>query len=314
MDLAAISLAALVVVVVATCTTRPNPGVLAVVLAWVIGVYLAPRWGTETGLRGVVAGFPSELFLTLLGVTLLFRQAQVNGTLDQLARAAVRCCRGEAGLMPVMFFLLTFAFAAAGAGNIGAAALMASLALAAAARARIPALLMTIMVAHGSLAGARSPFAPTGSIANNLLRKELGVTGFAWPTYGHNLLADTVVAFAGYPAFGGWRLFARHHDEKAALPGARPEDRAADAEATKAGLTAGETGQHFRPRHGITLAVIALLIAGVRLFGVHVGVAAFAGAVALTLLRLSDGGRRCGRCLGVSLVPTAGGPSRTPPA
>src|SRR5262245_37791798 len=100
MGLAEISLAALGLVVLASCTVRLNPGFLAVVLAWVIGVYLAPRWGTEIGLKGVAAGFPAELFLTLVGVTLLFTQAQVNGTLDQVARAAVRGCRGNVGLMP----------------------------------------------------------------------------------------------------------------------------------------------------------------------------------------------------------------------
>jgi hypothetical protein len=72
--------------------------------------------------------------------------------------------------------------------------------------------------------------------------------------------------------------------------GEHPGLAAADAEATKAGPDAGETGQRFRPRHGITPAVIALLIAGVLLFGMHVGAAAFAGAVVLTLLRLSDRG------------------------
>ena len=47
-----------------------------------------------------------QLFLTLAGVTLLFTQAQLNGTLDRVAHAAVRICRGNTGLVPVMFFVL----------------------------------------------------------------------------------------------------------------------------------------------------------------------------------------------------------------
>ena len=54
----------------------------------------------------MVSGFPTQLFLTLAGVTLLFTQAQLNGTLDRVAHAAVRLCRGNVGLMPVMFFVL----------------------------------------------------------------------------------------------------------------------------------------------------------------------------------------------------------------
>ena len=66
-----LSLAALVVAIVVSCTTQLNVGVLALALAWIVGVYVG-------GMRldDVVAGFPVQLFLTLAGVTLLFTQAQ----------------------------------------------------------------------------------------------------------------------------------------------------------------------------------------------------------------------------------------------
>jgi di/tricarboxylate transporter len=69
-------------------------------------------------LEQVLAGFPVSLFLTLAGVTLLFAQAQANGTLEKLARRAVRLCRGNAGLIPIMFFVLTAALSSSGPGNI----------------------------------------------------------------------------------------------------------------------------------------------------------------------------------------------------
>ena len=69
MDLAWISLLALVIVIVVSCTSRVNPGVVAVVLAWVIGIYLAPLFGTPIGVSQLMAGFPSDLFLTLTRVT-----------------------------------------------------------------------------------------------------------------------------------------------------------------------------------------------------------------------------------------------------
>ena len=53
-----------------------------------------------------MGGFPSQLFLTLTGMTLLFTAAQCNGTLDRLAHHAVRACRGNRGVIPIMFFLL----------------------------------------------------------------------------------------------------------------------------------------------------------------------------------------------------------------
>ena len=54
----------------------------------------------------IIAGFPAGMFLTLVGVTLLFAQAQTNGTLDKLAARAVKLARGNTGLIPLIFFVL----------------------------------------------------------------------------------------------------------------------------------------------------------------------------------------------------------------
>ena len=101
MNLAWLSLGALVVAMIVSCVSELNVGVLALALAWLVGVYAG-----GLGLNDVLGGFPVQLFLTLAGVTLLFTQAQLNGTLDRVAQAAVRVCRGNAGLIPVMFFVL----------------------------------------------------------------------------------------------------------------------------------------------------------------------------------------------------------------
>jgi len=107
--LAWFSLGALVVAMIVSCTTQLNVGVLAIALAWIVGVYIAGLPASD-----VLSGFPRDLFLTLAGVTLLFAQAQVNGTLDRLAHAAVRLCRGNTGLIPIMFFFLGSLIASAG--------------------------------------------------------------------------------------------------------------------------------------------------------------------------------------------------------
>ena len=201
MNLAYVSLAALVIAILVSCFTELNVGILALALAWIVGVYL----GGMT-LNEVIAGFPVALFLTLAGVTLLFSQAQLNGTLDRIAHRAVRICRGNAGLIPVMFFVLAAALASLGPGNVSTAALMAPMAMAVAGRAAIPAFLMIIMVGNGAQAGSLSPFAPTGVIVNGLMEK-IGLPGQEWHTYWTNLAAHALVAFGGYFLFGGLKLF-----------------------------------------------------------------------------------------------------------
>ena len=271
--LAWISLGALGLVILASCTTKANPGVVAIVLAWIIGVYLAGFWDVSISVREVASGFPSNLFLTLAAVTLLFTQASVNGTLDRVAAVAVRCCRGNVGLMPVMFFLLAAVFAVIGAGNIAASALIAPMAMATAHRAGIPIFLMVIMVGHGAIAGALSPISPTGIIAgsiaeNQLLLVEPELGAFKTTIFFHNMVANFAVAAAGYLLFGGWKLFGRRYRDE---PG-----------------TDETAAERMEPRHWITLSVIATLVVGVIFFDVHVGMGAFAGAVLLTLLGMSD--------------------------
>ena len=267
MSLAVLSVCALALAIIVSCVTTLNVGVLALALAWIIGVYFGGM-----SVNAVMAGFPTALFLTLVGMTLLFTLAQCNGTLDRLAHHAVRPCRGNRGAIPIMFFLLAATLASLGPGNIATAAILAPMAMATAVRAGIPLFLMAIMVGNGSNAGSLSPFAPTGIIVNGLMARS-GMVGFEVPTYLYNLGAHAIVAFGGYFLLGGLKLFARGSTVESVEMDPTP---AAD-------IT-------FRTRHWITLAVIATLILSVLFFEVNVGMGAFMAAVVLVLLGAGDDG------------------------
>src|SRR5688572_9712301 len=203
MNLAWVSVAALVLAVTLSCTTTVNVGVLSLALALLVGVGLAGMTPGE-----VLDGFPVDLLITLVGVTLLFAIAEVNGTLARLTERAVRLCRGHAGVLPIMFFAIGFGLATIGAGATPASALLAPPAMAVAARAGIPPLLMAVMTGNGALAGTLSPFAPTGIVAHGVMER-IGLGGVEWQTFAYNALAHTVVGFGGFLLFGGSRLFSR---------------------------------------------------------------------------------------------------------
>jgi Na+/H+ antiporter NhaD/arsenite permease-like protein len=260
MNLAWLSLIALVVAMIVSCFSTLNVGVLALALAWIVGVYLG-----SMSLNDVLSGFPVQLFLTLAGVTLLFTQAQLNGTLDRVAHAAVRICRGNAGLIPVMFFLLGSVIASLGPGNVATAAMLAPMAMAVAARASIPPFLMAIMVGNGAQSGALSPVAPTGIIVTGLMDK-IGLGGFEIRTYVANLLAHAIIAFGGYFLLGGLQLF-KH----------RYSGGEQDAESTR-----------LNGSHWVTLAIVGVVLVFVLFLNANIGMAAFTGAVILAALRVAD--------------------------
>jgi hypothetical protein len=240
-NLAWVSIAALLIAVTLSCVTTINVGLLSLAFAMVIGVYLG---GMSLG--AVVAAFPVPLFLTLVSVTLLFSIAELNGTLARLTSRAVRLCRGHSGLLPVMFFVLGFALATIGAGATPASALLAGPAMAVAHRAGVPLLLMVLMTGNGALAGTLSPFAPTGIVAHGVMAR-IGLGGVVWQTFAYNALAHTIVGVGGFLLFGGWKLF-----------GARGRGTAA-AEAVAEPL---ET-RHWLTAFGIAALIVA--VAGFRL-------------------------------------------------
>ena len=274
MTLAELSLAALLIAIVVSCVSQLNVGVLALAFAWIVGVYIGGM-----SLNEVIGAFPVQLFLMLVGVTLLFSQAQLNGTLDRLAHNAVRLCRGNVGLIPVMFFLLACGIASLGPGNVSTAAMLAPVAMAVSARARIPAFLMAIMVGNGAQAGSLSPFAPTGIIVNGLMEK-IGLGGHEVWNYSSNLVAHAAVAFGGYVLLGGIALF-RRGSEAAPVQGAVGRTLSGPPDPAPAADT-------FARAHWVTLAAILGVILSVLFLGANIGMAAFTGAVVLAVLRVAD--------------------------
>ena len=277
MDAATLSLGALAIAIVVSCTIRLHVGFLAISLAWVVGVYVAGMGGAE-----VMGGFPTRLFLTLAGVTLLFSQAQANGTLDLIAHKAVEFCRGNVGVMPMMFFLLSFVLASIGPGNIASTAIIAPMGMAVAGQVGIPAFLMAIMIGNGANAGSLSPIAPTGVIVNGVM-DDIGLGGNETLTYLNNMMAHAVIAFGAYFLFGGWRLLGRHHAGAVTVPGA-----AGGADGAAGGADGAAASGAFERRHWITIGIIGTLLSGVIFFDVDVGLGAFGCAVVLALLKAGD--------------------------
>jgi len=264
-SLAAVSLLALLVVIVVSCFAPVNIGFLSIALAFLIG----RAGGLSVG--AIVGGFPASLFVTLTGVTLLFSQSRVNGTLEQVAARSVRLARGNRGMIPIVFFVLGVGLASIGAGNIAATALLAPVAMSVAGRTGIGGFLMALMLANGANAGAFSPLAPTGIIARDLMRR-VGLEGVEWANYFNTLAAQSVVAFAGYFLLGGLKLF-----RAKAEPGSEVEPEPLPTELPP-----------IAGRQWLTIGVIAALMLTVVLLRIDVGLGAFVAAAILTLLRAAD--------------------------
>lgn len=260
MNPAVASLIALLVVILTSLTSRINVGSLAVALAWPIAMYAA-HWKADA----LMAAFPSSLFLTLLGVTLLFGVAQTNGTMYALTHRAVRLCRGNAALLPPMFFLLAGGVATIGPGAIAATALVAPLAMSIGVTAGVPVFLIALMVGNGANAGNLSPISAIGVLVQNLMG-QAGLGGHDWAVWAANFTAHAMVGVGAFVLFGGLKLLR------------------ADA------VVFVTDDTPMTPRHWFTLAVTAAWIAGVVALRLNPGLSAFAAASLLILAGVAEDG------------------------
>lgn len=258
MSPAVLSLIALLVAIVLSMATKLNVGVLAMAFAWLIGTYVA-GWPVNQ----VAAGFPSSLFLTLTGVTLLFALAESNGTLERVAHRAVGLARGQTRLIPPLLFLIAFLLSSVGPGAITTVALLIPMAMAVGTRAGVPRFLTALAVANGANAGNLSPISAIGIVANSKMA-EVGLGGHEGKVWLTNFLAHLLVTAAAYLLSGGWKLASRPATDGSDV--IQPLDR----------------------RHWLTVAVIGVWIAGVIGFQLSVGLAAFLAASVLVLMSLAD--------------------------
>ena len=251
------SLIALLLAIALSFASRVNVGIVALPLAWAVGAYAGRP------ADAIVGGFPTSLFVTLAGVTLLFSLAETNGTVLQLATRLSALARGRARLLPPIFFLIACVLSTMGPGAIPAVALIIPIAFATAAPARIPVFLTALMVANGANAGNLSPVSAVGIIANTRMAS-VGLGGHELKVWAANFLAHAIVAAVAYA------VLVRQVPARTAVATVQPP---------------ALTRQQW-----VTVVMILMWIAAVLAFGAPLGLAAFAASVAIVVLHGADEG------------------------
>lgn len=262
MKLEMITLIVLVACLAVSAVSRVNVGVLAMTLAAGVGYFLA---GMDA--QAALKGFPLDLFILLLGVTLFFSFARANGTLDKVAHLAVHLANDRKALVPIVFFLLAFLFAAVGPGNIGSVALLAPLAMGIAHKMGINPFLTTIMLVAGANAGTFSPLSPTGLIAYSLAERS-GLSMRPWAdVFLPPFLAQTFLAMVSYGLFGGVQLFRNRANEGA--------------------KTSPKISEPWTGTQRLTLVCMGIFVLGVALFDSNAGFLALGLAALLGVVDAS---------------------------
>lgn len=238
---------------------KVNIGVVAIGFSLILG-----KLGGITDSK-IISGFGYSLFVMLLGVMFLFSIAQINGTLELLAKKALALLGKKTFMIPIVIFLLAVVLSAIGPGTIPVFALMAALTVALSIQMGINPLKLAPFGLLGACAGGFSPIAPTGIIAISKA-EEGGITGVDMPLFagvviGMTLYAVILFFFFKWPAM------------KIASP-----------------VNAKELPK-FNKNQLITLIGIIVMAVLTLVFKINVGLSSFVVAMVLCILRVADEGK-----------------------
>lgn len=275
MSMQIISIVGLVLIVLLATLRSVNMGAIAFLGAFLLGTLVF-----DVSEDDLFAGFPGDLFVVLVGVTLLFAIAKGNGTVDWLVHVGVRAVRGRIAFIPWVMFVVTSVLTTVGAVVPGAVAIMAPIGLSFAARHRINPLLMGLLIINGGSAGGFSPIGVFGVITNGVVeRNDLpGDPGLLWvSSFLFNALLSVVVFFM----FGGRELLSRRVEPE---PETEPGGTGGTAVATKVEQQVTTlNGQRI-----VTLTGLLTLVVGALVFDIDVGLLALSIATVICVLFPND--------------------------
>lgn len=193
-------------------TMRPvNIGALAFIATFLIGTLVAGEGPDE-----VLAGFPADIFVLLVGVTYLFGLASVNGTIEWIIDRAVRMFGDRPALVPWLIFAFSAVPTVAGALGPAGVAMLAPLCLRLGERYGIDRRMTALMVMHGSCLGNFSPLNGLAIIvqrtadANGL---SISSAALFFGSAAYNIGLAVII----YVFFGGRKLLRERHLRRTAV-------------------------------------------------------------------------------------------------
>lgn len=233
-----------------------NTGIIALGFAFIVGDLIMGM-----SVKNIVGGFPTSLFITMFGITILFCVARVNGTLQSVIGRVTSVTGHRRRYVPIMFMAISFLLSAVGLGTPPTPAIMYPIALAFADAGEIDDLLMILMVGCGAVAGSMSMLASSGLVAKNLMA-EIGLNDYT-PVFLSLAFTALLTGIGSYFVMKGHRLEDRH-------------------------VSVRDNHEPMTRKQKFTILVIIVVLACIGIAKSDVGLTALAGTTVLLIAGVSD--------------------------
>ena len=185
MNLVSIDLIALLIflgVIILAFVRKINVGILAIA-AGVIAVRL---FGMTD--KDLIGGISASMFVTLVGITLLFATINATGALDLLARKIIAMAGSRVWIIPIVIYIAGFIIAGVGPGAVPALAIVPALGVTIALEVGYNPIMLGLIGECGLMAGRMTPITPEAAVISSAAA-EVGM-GNVMPTI---LICQTLI-------------------------------------------------------------------------------------------------------------------------
>lgn len=255
MNLGIIALVILFVVIGVGFFKKMNVGMLAMMSAVILG-YMTNQYSKEE----ILSGYSVSLFITLLGLNLLFGVISTNGVLDLLMKKLINLFGKQIWLAPVLLFLSGWAVSAL-AGGFAGLAFVVGVTIPVVHATGYDPIMMMIIANAGAQAGRYTQISPDGNIVLNLLAEQ-GIEKGLFVLTVNMTISMAVISILAFIWFKGYKVKGK-------------------------GEIKLETGK-LTVKHWITLAGFLVMVVSIMAFGKDSGLIGLMISVFLILIGVVD--------------------------
>lgn len=174
MNLAIVSLAALLAAIALGYFKNLNVGLVSIALSMILGLVF------DISAKELLKGFSSSLFFQMAGITFLFGIVKANGTLELTANKIIRLVGTNPIVISIAIFLIGAVLSAIGPGAIPCLAIMPVIAIPIAVSVGINPIMLSCIGDLGVQATRMSPLTPEAIVVSKLM-EEQGLDGSTIP-------------------------------------------------------------------------------------------------------------------------------------
>ena len=153
-----LSLIIFIAVIILAFVRKNNVGILALA----VGVIAVRLFGMAD--KNLIGGVSASMFVTLLGITLLFEIINQTGALSLLAKKIISLAGNRLWLIPIALYIAGFVIAGVGPGAVPALAIIPALGVSVALKVGFDPVMLALIGECGLMAGRMTPITPEAAI------------------------------------------------------------------------------------------------------------------------------------------------------